>query len=94
MAKVYEAIEYFEDLQDDRHAYKENDVYPREGFQVSKERLAELASNKNRRKRPMIRERKADSAQYPKHTGGGWYELSNGEKVQGKEDAEEAQAKL
>ncbi|MFJ8529641.1 hypothetical protein [Bacillus sp. NPDC094106] len=23
----------------------------------------------------------------PKHTGGGWYELSNGEKVQGKEDA-------
>ena len=25
---------------------------------------------------------------YPKHIGGGWYELSNGEKVQGKEEAE------
>lgn len=25
---------------------------------------------------------------FPKHTGGGWYELSNGEKVQGKEEAE------
>lgn len=28
---------------------------------------------------------------FPKHTGGGWYELSNGEKVQGKEEAKEAQ---
>lgn len=25
--------------------------------------------------------------EYPKHTGGGWYELSNGNKVQGKENA-------
>ena len=28
---------------------------------------------------------------FPKHTGGGWYELSNGEKVQGKEEAEKAE---
>lgn len=34
----------------------------------------------------------ADS--YPKSVGGGWYELSNGEKVQGEEDAEAAEAKL
>ena len=26
--------------------------------------------------------------QFPKHVGGGWYELSNGERVQGKEEAE------
>lgn len=32
--------------------------------------------------------------EYPKHTGGGWYELSNGEKVQGKEEAEELEDKL
>lgn len=32
--------------------------------------------------------------EWPKHTGGGWYELSNGEKVQGKEEAVEAQAQL
>ena len=25
--------------------------------------------------------------QFPKHVGGGWYELSNGERVQGKEEA-------
>lgn len=31
---------------------------------------------------------------FPKHTGGGWYELSNGEKVQGKDEAIEAQSEL
>ena len=31
---------------------------------------------------------------FPKHVGGGWYELSNGEKVQGKQEAEEAEADL
>ena len=25
--------------------------------------------------------------QFPKHVGGGWYELSNGERVQGKDEA-------
>lgn len=94
MAKVYEAIEYFEDLQDERHPYKKDDVYPREGFKVSEERLAELSSSNNRRKRPMIREKKQESVEFPKHTGGGWYELSNGEKVQGKDEALEEQAKL
>lgn len=34
------------------------------------------------------------SQNYPKHTGGGWFELSNGEKVQGKEEAEKRQAQL
>lgn len=27
------------------------------------------------------------SIAFPKHVGGGWYELSNGERVQGKEEA-------
>lgn len=31
---------------------------------------------------------------FPAHTGGGWYELSNGEKVQGKEEAEAAEKAL
>ena len=29
--------------------------------------------------------------EFPKHTGGGWYELSNGDKVQGKQEAKEQQ---
>lgn len=32
--------------------------------------------------------------EYPYHTGGGWYKLSNGDKVQGKENAIEAQKEL
>lgn len=31
---------------------------------------------------------------FPKHTGGGWYELSNGEKVQGKDEAAAAEEEL
>jgi len=34
------------------------------------------------------------SIKYPKHVGGGWYELSNGEKVQGKKEAIKAQKEL
>lgn len=40
---------------------------------------------------------KADDAaepEFPKHTGGGWFELSNGERVQGRDAADEAQAAL
>ena len=38
--------------------------------------------------------RNIPSIEYPVHTGGGWYELSNGEKVQGKQEAEKAEADL
>lgn len=31
---------------------------------------------------------------YPKHTGGGWYELSDGSKVQGKQKARQAETRL
>ena len=36
----------------------------------------------------------ATAEEYPRYTGGGYYELSNGEKIQGKEEAMEAQAEL
>lgn len=32
-------------------------------------------------------EKEETNTGYPKHTGGSWYELSNGEKVQGKDEA-------
>lgn len=35
-----------------------------------------------------------DNVEYPVHTGGGYYELSNGEKVQGKDKAIEAEKEL
>lgn len=43
---MYRVIEYFTDLHDDDHEYREGDVFPREGIKVSKERLEELASDK------------------------------------------------
>lgn len=42
------------DLHDDDHEYREGDVFPREGIKVSKERLEELASDKNLRGTPVI----------------------------------------
>ena len=34
------------------------------------------------------------SIDYPNHTGGGWYELSNGERVQGKKEAQKEEKAL
>ncbi|MEK3887456.1 hypothetical protein [Bacillus sp. FSL K6-3431] len=39
-------------------------------------------------------EPKDQEKSFPKHTGGGYYELSNGEKVKGKEKANEAEEAL
>ncbi len=53
---MYKVLEFFTDLQDDNHAYQPKDVFPRAGFKVSKERLAELSGNDNRRGIPLIKE--------------------------------------
>lgn len=53
---MYRAIEDFADLQDNRYSYKTGDVFPRDGLKVSAERIKELATKKNRRKRPVIKE--------------------------------------
>ena len=51
---MYRAIEYFEDLADNRHAYEAGDVFPRDGMEVSDERIEELATDANRRGVPLI----------------------------------------
>lgn len=53
---MFKVIKYFTDLQDNRHAYHEGDKFPREGLEVSAERFAELASDKNKRGVPLIEE--------------------------------------
>lgn len=50
----YRVIEYFTDLQDFNHPYKVGDTFPRLGMKVSDTRIAELSSNKNKRKKPLI----------------------------------------
>ena len=45
-------------------------------------------------KQPQNTDEDGSESEYPKRTGGSWYELSNGEKVQGKDEAVEAQQEL
>ena len=52
----YEVIRYFRDAQDNGYVYHEGDIFPREGLEVSAERLAELAGTKNRRGISLIEE--------------------------------------
>lgn len=51
----YRVIEYFTDLQDKDYAYNTGDVYPRKGYKPTEKRIEELASDKNVRKRPIIK---------------------------------------
>ena len=51
---MYRVIVKFTDLQDDGRAYNVGDIFPRVGFEVSDDRIAELASDKNRRGIPLI----------------------------------------
>ena len=51
---MYRALEHFRDLQDNGYSYDTGDIFPREGLTVDQARLDELASDKNRRHRPMI----------------------------------------
>lgn len=53
MCKV---IKHFVDLQDNNYKYEVGDIYPRKGLIVSKSRIKELSSNKNRQGVPLIEE--------------------------------------
>ena len=41
---TYKVIEYFTDLQDNDHEYNVGDLFPRDGKEVSEERLTELST--------------------------------------------------
>ena len=59
---MYKVIEGFVDLQDDNYPYGVGDKFPRKGKRVSKKRLAELSSDKNKRGMPLIIEVKKENA--------------------------------
>jgi hypothetical protein len=46
---MYKVIKDFTDLEDNRHVYRTGDRFPRDGVEVSKERVDLLASDKNAR---------------------------------------------
>ena len=61
---MYRVIKSFTDLQDNNYAYYVGDTFPHNGVEVCAERIAELASDKNRRGVPLIEE----VAENPKRT--------------------------
>lgn len=90
---AYKVIKPFFDLEDKKRLNEVGQSYPREGLKPSDDRVSFLVDKK------YIKETQADSSEqedpeFPKHTGGGYYELSNGEKVQGKDAAIEAEKAL
>lgn len=50
----YRVITAFVDLQDNKYRYNVGDIFPRKGKKTSKKRIAELASDQNRRNTVMI----------------------------------------
>ena len=61
---MYKVIKSFTDLQDNNYAYSVGDTFPHDGAEVGAERIAELASDKNRLGVPLIEE----IAEKPKRT--------------------------
>ena len=61
---MYRVVHKFYDLKDNKHAYSVGDTFPHNGVEVDAERIAELASDKNRRHIPLIEE----IAEKPKRT--------------------------
>lgn len=53
---MYKVIKRFRDLKDNNHAYSVGDTFPHNGVDVDAERIAELASDKNRLGVPLIEE--------------------------------------
>lgn len=95
---MYKVVRLFKDT--DGTIYKPGDIY--EG-DASEERLHTLSTTENAYNDVFIEkvENQNDDDnennhddEYPKHVGGGYYELSNGEKVQGKDKAIEAEQAL
>lgn len=56
---MYRVIKEFYDLTDDFFAYLPGDVFPRNGLEVSRERLEYLSSRENRLGEPVIAEESA-----------------------------------
>lgn len=51
----YKVVHKFKDLQDNEHIYKVGDTYPRNDVTVSKDRLNELKTSKNKIGIPLIK---------------------------------------
>lgn len=53
---MYRVAEYFTDLQDNNHEYHAGDKFPRDGVEVTVNRIKELSTSANRRGIALIEE--------------------------------------
>lgn len=51
---MYKVIKHFTDLEDKNHPYNVGDSFPREGMEVTEERLLELSGSNNKQGVPLI----------------------------------------
>lgn len=51
---AYRVVKHFSDLQDHGYKYAEGDIYPREGYEPSAERIEMLSTVNNRQKTVLI----------------------------------------
>lgn len=51
---MYKVLRYFEDIQDEMHPYNIGDTFPRDGMGASADRLAELSTDRNLQRTPLI----------------------------------------
>ena len=100
----FKVIHPFRDLQDKNKSnpngrrYKVGDEFPATQRKVPEERIAELKGKQNKIGYPLIEdlldEAPKGNANYPWYLGGGYYELSDGSKVRGKDEAEKAEKQI
>lgn len=62
--RTYKAIREFIDTKDNNRFYHVGDTYPRDGANVSNERISELSTNKNASKIPLIEEIRSKRTPY------------------------------
>ena len=62
----YVVLKNFADLQDNKHLYRTGDLFPRDGVDVSEERVAELASSRNKSRKALISKVETTDASEPK----------------------------
>lgn len=53
---MYRVLGYFTDRLDNHHPYNVGDIFPREGLEVSEDRIKELSSRNNKRGVKLIEE--------------------------------------
>lgn len=87
----YIVVTNFRDAERKSELYKSGQPYEVEG--LDEERVSFLTNPiEALNGEPAIKLVNEES--FPKHTGGGWYELSNGERLRGKEEAIQAENEL